>query len=285
MTTGLLTFFRRWQFYTVLLLISMNLTQTVYATSAASGNGAISQGYISSSNNISPGALLSLQTNAKNVVVPANSANSSNIVGIAANKPLVELSENGANNIQVVVGGSTDALVSNINGAVKIGDKITASPISGIGMKAVNSSEIVGTAQENLSSVQTVKRSVSGTNGKNIEISVGLLPIAVNVAYYSASSSQGNVSAFVPMFLQDIANSLTGKQVSPLRVLFGTFALLLGFVAVTLMLYVSIRSDITSIGRNPLAEVALRKGLVDVIIAAMGVLLITIVIVYAVILS
>jgi hypothetical protein len=114
---------------------------------------------------------------------------------------------------------------------------------------------------------------------------VGLLPLAVNTTYYTSSSPQGTVSAFIPPFLQDIANAITGRQVSPLRVLLGASALLLGFITAIIMLYVAIRNGMTSIGRNPLAEGALRKGLVDVIVAAIGVLVIAIVIVYIIFLS
>ncbi len=103
--------------------------------------------------------------------------------------------------------------------------------------------------------------------------------------FYSAASSPGAVSNLVPPFLQNLANSITGRQVSALRVLLGFLALILGFTITVVMLYVSIRSDMISIGRNPLAETALRRGLVDIIIAAIGVLLVTAVIVYAVLLS
>jgi len=51
------------------------------------------------------------------------------------------------------------------------------------------------------------------------------------------------------------------------------------------MLYAAIRNQIISIGRNPLAQAELRKGLVDVIVAAIGVLIITVVVVYSVLFS
>jgi hypothetical protein len=281
-TVGLQKTTRRIWLYVVVVLLQLFLTPSVYAIAP----GAISQGYQTDTTNITQGALLSLVSTGSTVVVPANSTtNVADLVGVAADKPLVELSSSGQSNIQVVVGGTTEALVSNINGAVKAGDKITASPVGGIGMKAVKSSEIVGTAQANLNSVKTVSRTFDGTNGKKVTVSVGLLPIAVSVAYYSTAASSGTAASFVPPFLQTIANNLTGKQVSPLRVLISAAALLLGFIAVTTMLYVSIKSDMISIGRNPLAGGALRKGLVDVLVAALGVLIVTVVIVYAVLLS
>jgi len=252
---------------------------------AAASSGAISQEYETKTQGITPGELLSLSATGSATVEPANSAtNASRLIGIAANKSLVELSGKGVSSVEVVVGGTAEALVSDINGSVKVGDKITASPVSGVGMKTVSSSQTVGIAQADLSSVQTVTRSVTGTNGKQVDIKIGLLPVAVSVAYYTIGTSTGAASSFVPPFLQSIANKLTGKQVSPLRVLASTALLIMGFLAAAFMLSVAIRSGIISIGRNPLAENALRKGLVDVIIAAMGVLVVTAVVVYGIML-
>jgi hypothetical protein len=252
----------------------------VPAVSYAAGSGAISQGYATSSKNITAGTLVSLVTGSKNNIQPASVSNATRLVGIAGSKPLVELSGTG-DNIQVVISGSTEALVSNINGTVSVGDKITASPVAGIGMKATSATELVGTAEANLSSVKTVTKTIAGSNGHSISIKIGLVPLTVNVAYYSGSAS-GTASSLVPPFVQSLANSIVGHQVSPLRVLIGLFSLLFGFIIAAVMLWVAIKSDITAIGRNPLASSSLRKGLVDVIIAAMGVLVATIVIVYIV---
>jgi hypothetical protein len=264
----------------VLLVAQFFIVPAVFAVDS----GAISQGFTANSTNIAPGTLVSL-VSGKSVVASSNTKNVSNIVGIADDKPLIELSGSGTSSVQVVVNGTVQALVSDVNGDIKTGDKITASPLDGIGMKATTPTEIVGTAQANLSSVPTVHKKVESSDGQTTrQAKVGLLPIVVNVAYYT-TSSQGGVSSFVPPFLQTVANAVSGHQVSPLHVLLGALALMLGFATAVVMLYVSIKSGVISIGRNPLAEGALRKGLVDVVIAAIAVLLITVVIVYIVLLS
>lgn len=267
-----------------ILLPLAALLQLAPNANAAAGSSAIAQGYSANSNNIGQGALVSIISSGSGSVEPANSNNATNLIGVAADRPVIELSGGSGSTIQVVVNGTTQALVSDVNGTVKVGDKITPSPVSGIGMKANSSAEIVGTALKDLSSVAKTKETVTNKQGKQVTIHVGLLPIAVNVAYYSASAGAGAVSSLVPPFLQNLANSVTGRQVSALRVLLGFIALILGFTIAVVMLYVSIRSDMISIGRNPLAESALRRGLVDVIVAAIGVLLVTAVIVYAVLL-
>lgn len=262
------------------------LASGIFWLPTAAADSAISQSYSTNSTNISQGTLISLAASNSSFVVPAStSSNIDNLIGVAASKPLIELSEGGKSGVQVVVSGTTSAMVSDINGTVKVGDRIAPSPIEGIGMKATHSSEIVGTAQANLSNVPTLQKTVDGTDGKTVTITVGLVPIGVSVAYYSAVGSQGNSSSYVPSFLQAAANAVTGRQVSPLRVLFGAMALLLGFVSVTVMLYASIRNGVISLGRNPLAEIALRRGLIDVIIAGAGVLVMTILLVFVILLG
>ncbi len=248
-------------------------------------SGAISQSFSASSSDIAEGTILSLQLGTSSVVEPANSDTSaSSLEGVAADKPLVELSGNQQNTIQVVVSGITPVLVSNINGSINSGDRIAPSPISGVGMKAITPTEVIGTAQANLSSVTTVTKQITNKSGQQVAVKIGLIPVAINVSYYSSTSTNGNLAAYIPPFLQNLANSVAGgKSVSPFRVLVGTVGLLLGFATVGLMLYTSIRSGMTSIGRNPLAQGALRRGLVDVLVAALGILVVTALLVYIVV--
>lgn len=244
---------------------------------------AIAQSYSTTSTSIAPGTLLSLVQSGSSQVEPAHSNGSSTtpLVGVATTKPLLELSTSGEKSVQVAVGGTAQALVSDINGPVAAGDKIAASPIAGIGMRAVSSAEIVGSAQAGLSTVHTVTQTIDDKTGKAVTVKVGLIPLAVSVGYYSASSG-GTLGAFIPPILQNLANTISGKAVSPLRVLISLLTLLLGSITVIVMLNTAIHSGIISLGRNPLAGSALRKGLVDVILAALGVLAVTFVIVYAI---
>lgn len=242
---------------------------------AVAAGGAISQSYTTNTTNLTAGALVSFVSNGSSVVEPANSTtNVSNLVGVVGNKPLVELSGSNQDSVQVVVGGTTDALVSNSNGSIHVGDKITASPVSGIGMKASGNTEIVGTAEASLSSVTTVTKSFEEKNGQSTSIKVGLLPVAVDVEYYAQPSISGALASAVPPFLQDIANSIAGKSVSPLKVLLATLALLLGFTTTIVLVYSSVKNGFIAIGRNPLAAAALRRGMFGVIVAAIGILIV-----------
>jgi hypothetical protein len=242
--------------------------------------GAISQGFQTTNPKVTPGTLLSFGST-QGVVELATTDNVADLVGVAGTSPLLELSGSGKN-IQVVISGVTETLVSNVNGNISAGDKVTASPFAGIGMRATEPTEIVGVAQQSLSATRTLQQSVVDRSGKREKIEVGVIPINVNVAFYPAAND--TTSLFLPPFLQTVANTLSGgSQVSPLRVLASTLILLLGFSTVSIMLYASIKSSIISIGRNPLANNALRKGLIDVLIMAAGVLLITLVTMYIVV--
>jgi hypothetical protein len=245
--------------------------------------GAISQGYQTTATTIAAGTLVSLESSKSSVVGPATTNNTSGLVGIAADKPLVQLSSSDNNIVQVVVGGVTSALVSDINGPVKTGDKITISPVTGIGMKATNAVEIVGTADADLTSVHTITKTVAAQDGKTAKsaaIKVGLLPVAVSISFYSAGSVESTAASLVPPFLQAFADVIAGKSVSPLRVLLVIFVLIAAFGIVAIMLTTSIRTEINSIGRNPLASRALLRSLVDVIVAAIGILLISATVTY-----
>jgi len=179
-----------------------------------------------------------------------------------------------------VVNGSTEVLVSDVNGDVKVGDKITASMISGVGMKAVGPGEIVGTVQAALGSVKTVSRTVSDQTGKSRSVKIGLLPVAVNVTHYTPIDTGDRLSAYIPIFMQTAADNVAGKHVAALRVVLAAGALILGFLTVVIMVQTAIRSGIISLGRNPLAQQTLRRGLRDALIAAVAVLVVTAVATY-----
>ncbi len=249
------------------------------APATTSALGAISQGFKTSDTTTPVGSLVSLEANKQSFIQLATSDKANQLVGIIAQKPLVALGD-GTQQAQVVVSGLTSTLVSNINGDVRVGDKITASPLRGIGMKALTSSEIVGIAQSNLSDAATSLHAVTDKAGKTTQVKIGSISLQVNVSYYAAP--QNKLDSIVPAFLVNFGSAVAGKDVSPLRVLLGFMALLVGFLLVGTMLQAAIRSGIISIGRNPLAHSALRQSLIDVLVTAIGLLLITSIVFYVI---
>ncbi|HSX17211.1 MAG TPA: hypothetical protein VLH86_03865 [Patescibacteria group bacterium] len=240
------------------------------------GASSIAQGFKTTDPNIVAGALVGLESNNPNTVELTNSNNIDHLVGVAGDKSLIELS-NGSAGVQVVTSGITATFVSDINGSVKTGDKITASPIAGVGMKATTSTVVIGTAQADLSSVKTEARTVTDKGGAKKAVQIAAIPVQVDKVFYQAPQDQ---SSFLPPAFQDFANSVAGHQVSPVRVLVAALLVLFLFATVTILLYSAVRSSIISIGRNPLSENAVRKSLVEVGLTVVGVLAFTVIVIY-----
>ncbi len=245
----------------------------------ADSTAAISQGFKTSETDLATGALVSLTSGSQNTIELTNIDRVNQLVGVIGDKPLIELSNKNDKEAQVVISGTTVTLVSDINGDIKAGDKITASPINGIGMHASSSSLVVGTAQVDLKSVETASRTITDKEGKPQTVKVGALPVQINVTYYAAPEEK---NTFLPPFLQSLANSVAGKDVSPVRVLVSTLVLAFGFISIAVLLYSSTRSSIISIGRNPLSEGAVRKSLFEVGATALGILLVMLIAIYLV---
>jgi hypothetical protein len=244
---------------------------------AAQSNSAIAQQFQTTKQGITAASLVSIQQGNTNSIELGNFEHPERLVGVVSDNPLIELS-NGDSGVQVVTSGLTKVLVSDINGSVASGDKITASPIEGVGMKATENITVVGTAQSPLTSSKTQK--IKDKSGKEVTVHIGLIAIQVGVAFYNADA--GKKSTFIPSFLQSLANNVAGRNVSPIRVLTAALILLLLFVSITVLLYSAVRSSIISIGRNPLSELAVRKSLFQVALTVFAVLLFAVALVYIV---
>jgi len=208
------------------------------------------------------GALVSTKDN-KNSIELATLRTASRLVGVIDGNPLVSLSKDGQD-IEVVLSGTTDVLVSDINGTIKSGDRITVSPVAGLGMKATTDSQIIGTAQDDLQATTT--RNVTDRNGKHHSIHIGHVRTQIGIAAYQPSGNN-----LLPPIIQNTANSIAGGPVSLARVLICSALLMLGFVTTIILVYTSTRSAMTSLGRNPLAARAIRRGLYQVITISLAV--------------
>jgi hypothetical protein len=240
----------------------------------AQSNSAIAQQFRTTEDNITPAALVGTHRDGSNAVELSNSSNAERLVGVVSEESLIDLS-NDENGVQVVRSGLTKALVSDLNGPIVAGDKITASPIEGVGMKATEDATVVGTAQAALTSTKT--KNIKDRSGKDVVVRIGLVPVQVGVAFYSADTGK---SSIVPSFLQEVANNVAGRNVSPIRVLIAALILLLLFVSITVLLYTAVRSSIISIGRNPLSERAVRKSLLQIGLTIITMLVFAIVLIY-----
>jgi hypothetical protein len=245
----------------------------------AQSGSVITQGFQTGEDTIAAAALVGLVPGKTDVVELSNTALASRLIGVVSTtKPLIALSD-GSNEVQVITSGLASVLVSDMNGPVESGDRVMPSPIKGVGMKATESGAIVGTAQADLEGVSKHQRTISDKAGQERLVSIGIVPVQINVAFYTPES---NVASFVPPFLQATADKISGRNVSPARVLVAGTMFLLLFVSISVLLYSAVRSSITSIGRNPLSEGAVRKGLGQVGITATGIVLFVVMAIYLV---
>lgn len=212
-------------------------------------------------------------------VEKATLSNTSNMVGVVTEDAVLELSDDSGAEVQVATGGRTLALVSDINGQINAGDKLTISPINGVGMSTNRSGYIFGTAQANFSAAQAVTtQSVKTKDGTNKTVRVGLLPVQVGVVQYDFNKD----TAILPAYIVNFANAIARKEVSFIRIVIALAVLLIGTLSIALILVSAVRSSITSIGRNPLAAKAVHAGLFQVLVITFGILVAMLAIIYTV---
>ncbi len=219
---------------------------------------------------LSPGAIISLNQN-QDGVEAASIKNVGNIFGVVVvpNQSLLTFKSNAAGEVQVATTGINEAIVSNLNGDIKAGDQITASPLPGVGMKATENVKVVGTAQVALAdSPGKRKQEITDGDGKKRTIEVGTVPVALNVAYFFKEPTK----TVVPTALQNVANSVAGRQVQPLPIIICLVIFIVAMIAISSLVYAAIRGSIISVGRNPLSQAAVYRSLLQISVLILAIL-------------
>jgi hypothetical protein len=237
----------------------------------------LSQGFATKTP-IASGSLVSLDAKSSGSVLVADLNNINNLFGVVVPpaSASISLSGSGSGQVQVVTSGTASVLVSTAGGDIKVGDYITVSAIAGVGQKVTDSSsKVVGTAQTdfNGSGEGVTKRSIEDASGKKKEVAIGQIPVVIGVSTYT--STDGKQNYVVPNWLQNLSNTLAGKDVSPIRIVIAGIILFIALTSVTVLLYSAVRNSIISIGRNPLSKSSVLGGLMQVIGIAGGIMLLT----------
>lgn len=218
----------------------------------------ISQGY-TATEKLSLGSIVSLQANSSDQVVAASSSNPDSLFGVVINadSSLLSVSTGEDNQVQVATSGTAIVLVSDINGPIERGDHITASPIGGVGMKATGNVRVIGTAEGAMENAS--KQTYKDKNGGEQSVMIGQTPVQINVAYYFKEPDK----TLVPSAVQNIANALAGRSVSATPILISAAIFLVMIIVVSSMVYSMIKSSIISVGRNPMAQSAVYRDLLQ----------------------
>lgn len=229
----------------------------------------ISKGY-TTQNRLALGTMVSLQGGDAEVVSASTTGNVGNLLGVIIDNSgsLLAISSDRAKQVQVATNGTAQVLVSDINGEVKEGDHITASPISGVGMKATGNVRILGVSQSDMSNAK--KTTYKDEGGTEKSVNIGQVPVVVNVAYYFKEPDK----TLIPQAVQNLANALAGKVVSPIPILVSAGIFVVMLIVVASIIYSMIRGSIISVGRNPMSQSAVYRNMVQmsaIIIVILGV--------------
>ncbi|HSE60866.1 MAG TPA: hypothetical protein VLA88_01070 [Candidatus Saccharimonadales bacterium] len=242
----------RYSLFGVAVFLCLILPLAAYAETA------ISRSY-ATDGKLPLGTVVSLKANSTDEVVAASANNVDGLLGvtITEDSSLLSVTNGQKNQVQVATSGTAQVIVSDINGKVARGDHITASPIAGVGMKATGNVRIVGVAQGDVGG--SSKQKYKDKDGKEHEVTLGQVPILINVAYYFKEPDK----TLIPQAVQNLANALAGKVVSPVPILISAGIFVIMVIVVASIIYSMIKSSIISVGRNPMSQAAVYRGVVQ----------------------
>lgn len=264
-----------------LLLAVATIAAAIAGSLTLSGSAAavttISQGF-TTKDKVSTGAIVSLQKDASDQVNAATTSNVGTIFGVVINdgNSLLTLSNGQANQVQVASSGIVQVLVSDINGKIVQGDQITASPISGVGMKATDNIKVVGIAQGDMSSSNGRKTAYKDKDGNEQSVILSEVPVLLNVSYYFKQPEK----TIIPSVIQNIANTMAGRAVKPLPIIISAAIFAVTLVVVISIIYSMVRSSIISIGRNPMSQSAIYRNLTQMSALVVAILAVAVIAIY-----
>ena len=253
--------------YAKIWLVGVILTASCIASSV-SAIASISQSY-TTTEKLSLGSIVSVKENASDYVVATSTDNSDNMLGVVISdgNSILTYVNGQESQVQVSTSGMASVLVSDVSGAIEQGDAITASPIKGVGMKATGNSKVIGIAQgEPINS--TAKQSYTNDYGTKQEITLGQVDVLVNVAYYYKQAEK----TIIPAAIQNVANALAGKQVSAMPILISAAIFILMMIVVATIIYSLIKNSIISVGRNPMAQSAVWRDMIQLSLLILAIL-------------
>lgn len=241
----------------VLFIISSFAASLIIATYAGAAS-LISQSY-STTDDLALASLVSLKDNSSDEVIAANHTNVDNLLGIVVtpNSSSLSLTSSSDNQVQVATSGTLQVLVSDINGTIERGDYITASPITGVGMKATDNARIIGVAQGKIEGSTT--EAIKDGSGKEQMVTIGEVPVLVNVSSYFKQPEK----TLIPSSIQNLANAFAGRNVSSLPIIVSAGIFVVTLIIVVIIIYSMIRNAIISVGRNPLSQSAVYRNVIQ----------------------
>ena len=268
-----------------ILLVCLAFIFPGIASATTTATQAVAQGY-NSSTQLQPGMIVRLSNSNPNEVVPLDLTNIEKMLGVvvSSNDAAVTLSQNNAKyEVYVTNFGQHNVLVTNQNGPIKVGDYITISSLSGIGMKADGNETIVlGQAAGNFSGNSNVisTTTLKTPSGQKSSVDIGLIPVDVSVANNPLAQGPRGL----PSFLQNITKFATNKSVSATRVYISMVIVLAGIILTITIIYSGVKNGLISLGRNPLAKKTISGSILKISLVAIIIFAVSLGAAYAVLL-
>lgn len=143
-----------------------------------------------SDEDLMPGDIVSMEPNRVGAVKKATKPYDSQLVGIVATEPGLIIGPVEENSYNIALVGRVPVKVTNENGEIKAGDRITSSSISGYGVKAINAGRVVGTALDDF----TPDKELECPSGSPPDIVCGTVTAFVNLVDYGGQGIEQAIS-------------------------------------------------------------------------------------------
>lgn len=257
--------------YRAAIVVTALLTCAVLFVAGISQVSAIARGYPTNDKGLGTGMVAALSEEGDSGVERADQNNSKRIVGVVTTSDSSSVTlASGTSQVLVESEGDVEAYVSDISGDIKRGDLLALSSFKGILMKAKEGhvGTVIGVAAEDSDSVGQEDATHYSYLESGVNKSTSIVKIRINL---NKQASVAGAQA-APSALSKIGESVTGKQVSDIRVLAALIIFILVMIAEGGIIYGAVTSAITALGRNPLARKTIRREMTRVIVVAIGVL-------------
>lgn len=273
------------QYYIVFVLVLLSIMVVVPSvkSSAISESSDNSQRY-SASQPIDVGVIVQMTEKSTKVVEPATSKNMQNMFGVVIDPQQLPIQLSGGdfkNETLVATSGTQSVLVSTQGGAIKPGDYITLSAISGIGMKAdTKQSTIFGRAVSGFDGTGVVVGSLTlkNTDGKDDKsVKLGKIPVTIDI---KRNPNIKSTKTDVPKFLERLGQAIAEKKVSALRIYLSVAITAISLFIALLVIYSGVKNSVISIGRNPMSKKSIFRALFEIILTSLLILIIGLFAVY-----
>lgn len=182
--------------------------------------------------------------------------------------------------IHVSSSGTYNVLVSTQAGAIRSGDFVTLSAVSGVAMKASpEDATVFGRAVGAFDGKGTTMGTTTlrDSEGKTRQVALGSVPVTIDVR---KNPDEISTKVNVPEPLERAGQAIAEKEVDPIRIYLSLAITVIGSVAAIVVIYSGVRSSMISIGRNPMSKKSIFRALFEIILTSFLILIISLFAVY-----